>query len=307
MENIDKIIQIREKIKNNPRYINPMSNEFREDIKKYGFNNGCEYTAWLRQNKILRSDKSIRDEWAQERGFEDYNIYDRYLIKQKGCDNYSENKDRLARERGFVSQREYRDKWAKDFGYEDYNQYKNEGNWNRGTYSPMSATDDCTLFFGVEIGERLFKRFLQENVFHYVKKTGKASLDGGIDFVCKDPIQEFIDKYPQFNLKMNKEYKIQLKNRCLESRDGWIGWSMPIQHNDVADIFILCGWSNRKNLDILHVWIYNKDDIMRNKKFWRRENFVITDKPKYLSRLRNNEILELETLKNLYNELKQEY
>lgn len=307
MKNIDKIRQIREKIKNNPKYINPMSNEFQQDIKKYGFSNGCEYTAWLRHNKILRSDESIRNEWAQERGFEDYRIYDRHLIKQKGCDNYSENKDRLAREKGFIDQRDYRDKWAKDLGYEDYNQYKNENNWNRGIYSPMSATENCSLFFGIEIGERLFERFLQENVFDYVKKTGKASLDGGIDFVCKDPIQEFTYKYPQLNLMANKEYKIQLKNRCLESRGGWAGWNMPIQYNDIADIFILCGWSDRKHLDILHIWLYHKNEVVRYKKFWRRENFVITNKQEYLLHLSNNEILELETLKNLYNELKQNY
>lgn len=307
MENIDKINQIREKIRNNSKYINPMNREFREDIKKYGFNNGCEYIAWLRKNKILRSDKSIRNEWAQERGFEDYNIYDRYLIKQKGCINYSENKERLAREKGFDNQRDHREKWAQERGFEDYNQYKNEGNWNRGTYSPMSTTESCSLFFGIEIGEKLFKRFLQENVFHYVKKTGKASFDGGIDFICKDPIQEFIDKYPQFNLKMNKEYKIQLKNRCLESRHGWIGWNMPIQYNGTVDLFILCGWSNRKHLDILHIWIYNKDDVVRDKKFWRRDNFPITNKSKYLLHLSKNEILELDTLKNMYNELKQKY
>lgn len=307
MENIEKIIQIREKIENNPKYINPMSNEFQEDIKKYGFSNGCEYITWLRQNKILRSDKSIRNEWAQERGFEDYNMYDMCLIKQKGCNNYGENKDRLAREKGFIDQRDYRKKWAMNLGYEDYNQYKNENNWNRGTYSPMSATESCSLFFGLEIGEKLFERFLQENVFHYVKKTGKGSLDGGIDFICKDPIQEFMDKYPQFNLKANKEYKIQLKNRCLENRGGWIGWNMNIQYNYVVDIFILYGWSNRKYLDILHVWIYRKDDVVRYKKFWRRENFSITNKPEYLLSLNNNEILELDVLKNLYNELKQRY
>lgn len=55
MENIDIIREVREKIKNNPKYVNPMNKIFQEDIKRYGFESGNKYINWMQLNGISKS------------------------------------------------------------------------------------------------------------------------------------------------------------------------------------------------------------------------------------------------------------
>lgn len=56
MTNIEDIKkEIKEKIKNDPKYIHPANKEFQKDIKKYGFNSGYEYITWMQNNGILKN------------------------------------------------------------------------------------------------------------------------------------------------------------------------------------------------------------------------------------------------------------
>lgn len=76
MNNEESIIkEIREKIKNNPKYVNPMSKIYQEDIKRYGFENGYRYSCWLQQIGILKNPTDIKREVnaisAKNRGFKD--------------------------------------------------------------------------------------------------------------------------------------------------------------------------------------------------------------------------------------------
>lgn len=60
MNNEEKIRkEIIEKIKNNLKYVNPMSKIFQEDIKKYGFKSGFEFVSWMQQNEILKLPKTV--------------------------------------------------------------------------------------------------------------------------------------------------------------------------------------------------------------------------------------------------------
>ena len=76
MNNEENIIkETREKIKNNPKYVNPMSKIYQEDIKRYGFENGYRYSCWLQKVGILRHPTDIKREVnnisAKNRGFKD--------------------------------------------------------------------------------------------------------------------------------------------------------------------------------------------------------------------------------------------
>jgi transposase len=60
MINIENIkMEIKEKIRKNPRYVNPCSKEFQEDIKRFEFSSGYEFISFLKQNGILKSNASI--------------------------------------------------------------------------------------------------------------------------------------------------------------------------------------------------------------------------------------------------------
>jgi hypothetical protein len=160
----------------------------------------------------------------------------------------------------------------------------------------------CSLYFGKYIGERLFCKFLLI-IFESVEKTAGHN-DGGVDFICRHPKQEFINRYPQLRLEINKEYKIQLKMRCLIYYQGMSPkWLFTIK-NDIADYFILCAWDNRENLVPLHIWMFHKDDIVRGKPFWQRQNLSITNIPNGILEFNTYELkCELDKLKELYDKL----
>lgn len=79
MNEEDIIREVREKIKNNPKYVNPMSKQYQEDIKRYGFENGYRYSCWLQKVGILKNPTEVRqkqkDDWAKSIGFVDFNDY----------------------------------------------------------------------------------------------------------------------------------------------------------------------------------------------------------------------------------------
>lgn len=176
--------------------------------------------------------------------------------------------------------RDYDNNWAINKGFKG-GKAERIRNWRykNGINSPMSDNKNCTSWLGVYIGEKLLKEFLM-TIFEYVKNT--EIHDRGIDFFCKDPIQEFIDKYPQLRIERNKEYKIQLNTSCLgfinQGINDWYGYTFQIRHNNITDYFILVTFDNRYNLKISHIWIIHRDEMIRNEKFWRRETFRITNK-----------------------------
>lgn len=99
----------------------------------------------------------------------------------------------------------------------------------------------------------------------------------------KNPKQEFIDKYPYLKLERNKEYKIQLKMRCLLNDSVTPRWKFAVGH------------------------MFHKDEIIGEKGFWRRESISITNSQRFLLGFRRFDLIdELEKLKELCKELKQE-
>lgn len=77
-------------------------------------------------------------------------------------------------------------------------------------------------------------------------------------------------------------------------------WKFGIWYNNITDWFILSAWDSRDSLIPLHVWIFHKNDVVRGRKFWRRESFSITNNPEKLKELEKWEVTNrLEKLKEL--------
>lgn len=127
------------------------------------------------------------------------------------------------------------------------------------------------------------------------------------EFFCKNPKQEFIDNHLNLKLERNKNYKIQLKMRCILNDSVTPRLKFAIGYDNTADYYILCGCNTREELNILHIWIFCRDETIREKKFWRRESLSISNKPEFLREFQNNELTdELPILKKLCEELKEE-
>ena len=165
---------------------------------------------------------------------------------------------------GCKTEYEYQNVRAKILGYKDQSERVMQDLYEKGICVPSSEDENLSQYFG-NLGELLFKKFLN-TIFENVERMKYTNY--GFDFICDNVTNEFINKYPIFKLETNKEYKIQIKARCRRIYGKYIRWDFPIRYNN-ADYFILIAFDNRKNLDIIHTWIFNKDDMIRGNKFWR--------------------------------------
>lgn len=283
IDSIENVIRkIKEKANKNPKYLHPMNKELQEDAKIFGFSSTGRYIVWLQQNGILKNPTDVLNkeinEWAKDKGFEDYNDYQR--------------KER----------RDYKREWTRESG------------WNNGAI-PMEFNQKCASNLGVYKAEELFKRFLEKVVFEYTEKTGYH--DGGIDFKCKNPRQEFIGRYPHLGLdklRHDEECSLQLKSRCItfDNKSAWSGWKFSITGN--VDYHMLCMFDNRDNLEPLHILMFHKNSMVRKGKggfyheeFWKRSAFTITNTPFGISQIEKYELKdELSILKELSKELSKE-
>jgi len=246
-------------------------------------------------------------EMAKQDGFEgsdalvNWNKWRRENGKMPSCTKIDkDNNERIAKNAGYASLKEYDKVWLENCGFENRAEYNRLRRWNNGICEPVEFNVDCTSYFGIEQGEKLFVVFLKD-IFDDVKWMG-GKRDGGIDFICRNPKKEFIDKYPNLKLEKEKDYKIQLRMRCLES--GNVGWNFAVEFND-ADYFIFVGWDNRNDLNIMHIWMINRYEIIRGRQLWERRKMIITDNSVGLETFLQYELIdELEKLKTYCNKMK---
>ncbi len=205
--------------------------------------------------------------WAKENG-----------ILKKDIEIYRKDLKIKLDNAGCKTEKEYDDKCAQKLGYKNYAERIKDRRWNKGIRSPASENEDCNTYFGIYITE------------NYVIKT------------FEDPIKAPPNN-PGFVWFCKNGKKIEHKAACLTfDKYGNSKWHFPIEYNNIADYFILSGWNNREDLEPMYIWIYYKDDIVRGRKFWRRDSFPIANKPKYLEKLKEYEIKDkLDKLKELCN------
>jgi hypothetical protein len=213
----------------------------------------------------------------------------------------------------------YNDEWARRIGYKDHKHYQREWVKNNrheiGESLPMEVNNRCSSNLGVYKSETIFKEFLQQVVFDNVISTGYQ--DGGIDFYCRNPIYEFVDRYSYLNIdgSLDKEYRVQLTTRCItfDNKCDWSGWKYFIDHNAKPDIWILCAYDNLSSLDVLHTWMFNRKNKVRKgrgnykfEEFWRRSGFSISNNPKGISQLKQFELKEedLDRLNDICSNMK---
>lgn len=287
-ENIEKIrkdviTEIKEKVRKNSRFLHPTNKERLEYQEKLKFTNGNEFTNWMQQVGIMKNPTDIkrRD--------------DEKTVENARC----------------KTMKEYKDDLAKDAGFKDNTDRVKKRRHKTGRNLPMEFNEYCTSYFGVYIGEQqLYKEYLL-TIFEYVERKDYGN--PGYDFLCKYPRQEFIDRYPQFKLEKEKEYKVQLGLRCLYyPKDKSPFWNFFVRHNDIPDFFLYSGWDNRKSLQPIYHWFFHKDEMIRygnsystREKFWKRESFTITYNTEYIKRFKKDE-LPIDKLKELYDRIKKE-
>jgi len=91
----------------------------------------------------------------------------------------------------------------------------------------MSENKECPSYLGVHVNERLLKHYFNDVV---MMPFGNP----GYDFVC------------------NNGWKIDAKSSATGDKGRW---KFLINHNTTADYFFCVAYDNRKDLNIIHIWM----------------------------------------------------
>ena len=252
-------------VEENKKYEKNTLGWFREQAKKDGFDNIPEWKKWKNSQKWY---KELSNKYDKE--FADWAIQNKGKIPNKwlnaGCKTQQEYKNKCAQKAGFKDRKD-RDR--------DRNR---EWRYENGRCLPKEFNKDCTSYFG-EFTENLMIQTFEEPI-------RMPYGNPGFDWTCK------------------RGDKIDNKSRCISysNKSNWTGWQFSIRWNNIADWFILSAWDNRDSLTPLHVWAFHKDDIIGERKFWRRETFSISNTPEKLKEFEKYEITNrLDKLKELCN------
>lgn len=94
----ESISEIKEKVRNNQKFLHPINIERLEFQKKLRFESGIEFTYWMQKNGIMNNSTIVQrkylDKWAKDLGYENKREYDRDWTHRTGiCNSLEDNKD----------------------------------------------------------------------------------------------------------------------------------------------------------------------------------------------------------------------
>lgn len=146
----DTIEEIKEKIRNNPKFLHPADKERLEYQEKLKFSNGYEFTCWMQHNEILKNPADIHRKENEK------------TFKKAGC----------------KTRKEYLDRCAQKAGFKDDSERVKEWMYRTGRCLPMEVNEDCASWFGEYISQ------------NYVMKTFEDPIkmpygNPGFDWICK--------------------------------------------------------------------------------------------------------------------------
>lgn len=163
--------------------------------------------------------------------------------------------------------RKQREQTAKNAGYEKYGDYLKNTPYNRERHYGMEDDKYCPHYIGLFIEKEYVMKAFEDPIPNPI--TAGHSFDGKTkkwDWKCKNNI---LVKHIASCLY----YRIKIDQNGLEYE--WEGWQYLIDRNDKTDYFLLSGWDDRENMDLLILWLINKDEEVRGRPFWDRKSFSI--------------------------------
>lgn len=203
------------------------------------------------------------------------------VLKKKYGEEFADwarkNKDKVPNKwisAGCKTDIEYRNRRARDEGFEDNAEKQRERVHERGIKIPIEFNEDCSSHIGCLIGEDRIGRPILGMIFEEVEK--KKYANPGYEFVCKNPMKEFLDRYPQLEDKLGRgrEYNIDIKTVHLSWAYWRAYWRYNINYNNATDYFMLIGLEEDDMPQF--ILFIHKNDMIRDRKLWERKCIYIT-------------------------------
>ena len=166
-------------------------------------------------------------------------------------------------------------KTAKNAGFLNWTEYRRRLKSYikaRGAYTE----DGNGKFYSVNIGRRFIVSILFPGCIINEKSIDRYSLDG-YDWVTSD------------GLKV-KHVICHLKHSVDKEGFERDSFQWGIYKNNVADIFVLTGWENGDDLELIKGWIFDKEEVVNGRKFWDRESFLISTHDRSINKYSKYEV-----------------
>lgn len=158
--------------------------------KKDGFDNIKDWNEWRIKNGKLKSDKKIRDEYYQKKGFKCRKDYEEFLARKRGYKNFGE------------LTKEYKKNTAKNSGYKNYNEWQREYR-----SSPLSDNKDLPQYLGILTEEVLSKTIKDSNRMPYGYPGFDIICNKKLKIQCKAGVLRYRSNgstYWEFKIDYNK-------------------------------------------------------------------------------------------------------
>jgi hypothetical protein len=170
------------------------------------------------------------------------------------------------------SNRVRRKKSANNANYSHYPDYERNLPSRRKIYS-LNMYDKEEKHFFVGIGRRYIAKELFPGCIINTKSLGGNH-------------RGMVDRYDWTTSNGIKIKHVAGRLRHSVDNDGYerdyFQWG--IYRNDKVDIFLLTGWGNVGDLNLMKAWIFDKKDIVNKREFWDRTSFLISTHDKSMSK-----------------------
>lgn len=133
---------------------------------------------------------------------------------------------------------------AKRRGFKSYSEYQNYYIHNKEKCLTYYKNMDCSLWLGVKVAENILPEIYENVILMPFNNRG-------FDALC------------------SKGYKIDVKSSCIlkvKNKYLWEYLEFDIDHNETADYFLCICFDNRKDLNVLYMWLIKSDEIIRGRK-----------------------------------------
>ncbi|MDD3474267.1 MAG: hypothetical protein PHP08_00005 [Candidatus Dojkabacteria bacterium] len=223
--------------------MNNKKTNVRKDIYQIMYNTDTSYYILYPKIYIKISDIMVKEKRLTRKDFATSKEWNDYRARTNGYKDYEEwvnaDPDVWAQKKGFKNYDEVLEIRGEGTKCEQYNRFLNESNHRLGISQPYDENEDCSLWLGIYIAERLLPEIFEEPKM--MPRSNK-----GYDAICR------------------LGYKIDVKSSCLLNYGHSDHWHYGLTKNKTADYFIMFAFDNRKTLNLLHIWLIKGEEIFRN-------------------------------------------
>jgi hypothetical protein len=210
--------------------------------------------------KINPMSKEFQDE-AKRLGLTGNQLIQKYIKEGKlphPADLNKERNEQIAKRANFENRNAYA-KHLRDIDIEYRRKYLQNWRHENCIQQPLEENTECAHYLGTYIAERQYGRKILPIIF------------GGIE-------KEMPYGNPQYDFIVKNGIKVDIKSCVLrEPLKGWKGWEPHVRWNKNTDYFVMLAFDDRENLNLFHIWVVEKNVIIRGREFYKRESIKITD------------------------------